>query len=396
LILVTGALIPSVGSACKIMGSFEDLMNERRRLQKELDEKSSRDKYARQLEATLVKDESPVVMATPSPSSVDTPFTPVLSPIAEGEMDSFDQRRDPVFLMAKEIPMATSQVGSASVLSLEIDTSKSDTDGSHMPSSEVPIFKDTPAAEMATPSSRQMATPVLPTTSPRSSLKEIQDRIHKERGLMFEDRPIPVDPQDSRRLATPFPRPKPRGSFVHQNPPSADLVSLQREMAEKRNSWMVQKESEDLAKKSLATLAYEDSLENSPFPVPVPMMPGYRSLVGPSLATNSTLQLPLDVVSGVTKRNPASWVIDMQTDRGMAMTAGLVGAGMCHFLLLFITMYRLHGFDHLPLSLHSRIPFGWIPDGGGVRLCGHSPLYPKGAGHFGGRILDVSPLYYFS
>ncbi|MFN9952862.1 MAG: hypothetical protein ACK55I_07165, partial [bacterium] len=75
-----------MGSACKIMGSFEDLMNERRRLQKELDEKSSRDKYARQLEATLVKDESPVVMATPSPSSVDTPFTPVLSPIAEGEM----------------------------------------------------------------------------------------------------------------------------------------------------------------------------------------------------------------------------------------------------------------------------------------------------------------------
>jgi hypothetical protein len=292
--------------------------------------------------------------------------------------------------MAKEIPMATSQVGSASVLSLEIDTSKSDTDGSHMPSSEVPIFKDTPAAEMATPSSRQMATPVLPTTSPRSSLKEIQDRIHKERGLMFEDRPIPVDPQDSRRLATPFPRPKPRGSFVHQNPPSADLVSLQREMAEKRNSWMVQKESEDLAKKSLATLAYEDSLENSPFPVPVPMMPGYRSLVGPSLATNSTLQLPLDVVSGVTERNPASWVIDMQTDRGMAMTAGLVGAGMCHFLLLFLTMYRLHGFDH-PLFLPFRIPFGWIPGGGGVCLCGHSPLYPKGAGHFGGRILDVSP-----
>jgi hypothetical protein len=371
------------------MGSFEDLMNERRRLQKELDEKSSRDKYARQLEATLVKDESPVVMATPSPSSVDTPFIPVLSPIAEGEMDSLDQRMAPVFLMAKEIPMVTSQVGSASVLSLEIDTSKSDTDGSHMPSSEVPIFKDTPSAEMATP----MPSPstVLPTTSPRSSLKEIQDRIHKERGLMFEDRPIPVDPQDSRRLATPFPRPKPRGSFVHQNPPSADLVSLQREMAEKRNTWIVQKESEDLAKKSLATLAYEDSLENSPFPVPVPMMPGYRSLVGPSLATNSTLQLPLDVVSGVTKRNPASWVIDMQTDRGMAMTAGLVGAGMCHFLLLFITMYRLHGFDH-PLFLPFRIPFGWIPGGGGVCLCGHSPLYPKGAGHFGGRILDVSPL----
>ena len=167
---------------------------------------------------------------------------------------------------------------------------------------------------------------------------------------MFEDRPIPVDPKDSRRLATSFPRAKPRGSFVHQYTPSADLVALQREMADKRNNWMAQKESDDLAKKSLATLAYEESLENSPFPVPVPMMPGYRSLVGPSLATNSTLQLPLDVVSGVTERNPASWVIDMQTDRGMAMMAGLVGAGMHHFLFRLITKYTLHGFDH-PFSL---------------------------------------------
>jgi hypothetical protein len=200
-----------------------------------------------------------------------------------------------------------------------------------------------------------MAIPILSpstvpsTTSPKPSLKEIQDRVHKERGLMFEDRPIPVDPKDSRRLATPLPRAKPRGSFVHQPTPSADLVALQREMAEKRNNWMAQMEAEELAKKkSWATLAYEDSLENSPFPVPVPMMPGYRSLVGPSLATNSTLQLPLDVVSGVTERNPASWVIDMQTDRGMAMTAGLVGAGMYHFLLLLITMYTLHGLDHPP------------------------------------------------
>jgi hypothetical protein len=209
---------------------------------------------------------------------------------------------------------------------------------------------------------------------------------------MFENRPIPVDPKDSRRLATPLPRAKPRGSFVHQSTPSADLVALQREKTEKRNNWMAQMEAEELAKKkSWATLAYEDSLENSPFPVPVPMMPGYHSLVGPSLANNSTLQLPLDVVSGVTERNPASWVIDMQTDRGMVMTAGLVGAGMCHFLLLLITMYTLHGLT-TPFSLNFRIPFGWISGGGGVCLCGHSPMCPKGAGHFGGRILDKSPL----
>jgi hypothetical protein len=90
------------------MGSPEDLMNERRRLQKELDEKSSRDEYTRQLEATLVMDESPVVVATPSPSPVDISSTPAFSIAVENEMVKFDQREDSTFLMAKEIPMATS------------------------------------------------------------------------------------------------------------------------------------------------------------------------------------------------------------------------------------------------------------------------------------------------
>jgi hypothetical protein len=320
------------------MGSFEDLMNERRRLQKELDEKSSRDEYTRQLEATLVMDESPVAVATPSPSPVDISFTthpPASSSAVDGEMSKLDKRDDSAFLMAKEMTTATSLGEPASAIPLEIYNAETEADGSHVPSSEFPSFKDPPDTEMATPSSMQMATPIIPPStvipevSYKLSLKEIQDRVHKERGLMFEDRPIPVDPEDSRRLATPLSRAKSRGSFVHQPTPSADLVALQREMAEKRNTWMAQLEADELAKKkSWATLAYEDSLENSPFPVPVPMMPGYHSLVGPSLATNSTFQLPLDVVSGVTERNPASWVIDMQTDRGMAITTGLVGAGM--------------------------------------------------------------------
>ncbi len=244
-------------------------MNERRRLQKELDEKSSRDEYTRQLEATLVLDESPVSMATPSFSPVDISSTPAPSMAVENGMAKFDQGEDSTFLMAKEIPMATSLVKSVSAIPLGSYTAETETDESHVPSSEFPIFRDPPAIEMATPSSRQMATPIIspstvvPATSSRPSLKEIQDRVHKERGLMFEDRPIPVDPEDSRRLATPLPRAKSRGSFVHQSTPSADLVALQREMAEKRNNWMAQMEADELAKKkSWATLAYEDSLEN--------------------------------------------------------------------------------------------------------------------------------------
>jgi hypothetical protein len=259
---------------------------------------------------------------------------PLLPADVDGGMAKVDQRDDSTFMMAKEMTTATSLVEPVSVIPSETYNAETEADGSHVPSSEFPLFRDPPATEMAMPSSRQMATPIIPpsTVTPdvsyKPSLKEIQDRVHKERGLMFEDRPIPVDPKDSSRLATPLSRAKSRGSFVHQPTPSADLVALQREMAEKRNSWMAQMEAGELAKKkSWATLAYEDSLENSPIPVPVPMMPGYHSLVGPSLATNSTFQLPLDVVSGVTERNPASWVIDMQTDRGMAITAGLVGAG---------------------------------------------------------------------
>ncbi|MFN9903027.1 MAG: hypothetical protein ACK55Z_30500, partial [bacterium] len=62
-------------------------MNERRRLQKELEGKSSRDEYTRQLEATLVMDESPVAVATPSSSPVDVSVnapSPVSSTAVEG------------------------------------------------------------------------------------------------------------------------------------------------------------------------------------------------------------------------------------------------------------------------------------------------------------------------
>jgi hypothetical protein len=99
------------------MGSFEDLMNERRRLQKELDEKSSRDEYTRQLEATLVMDESPVVVSTSSPSPVDISSTPAFSMAVEGGISNvistffqdrnlsfscFCSKKDRTFLILKQ------------------------------------------------------------------------------------------------------------------------------------------------------------------------------------------------------------------------------------------------------------------------------------------------------
>jgi hypothetical protein len=322
------------------MSSLEDLMNERRRLQKELDKKSSLDEYKKKLAATIGLAGAPSVpVATPSLPLVDNLFpahSSVPSTDANDEMITVDLMDDSVPVMARETTTAIPSVDTVPATPTGVYNTEIETTDVKTSSSEVPTFTDLFPSEMATSTSKQMATPitspstVVPDLPSKPSLKEIQDRVHKERGLMFEDRPIPVDPEDSRRLATPLPRAKSRGSSFHRtSPPSADLVALQRDMAEKRNSWMAQLEADELAKKkSWATLAYEESQKNSPFPVPIPSMPDYHSLVNSPLATNPTLQLPLDAVSGITERTSASLVIDMGTERGMAITIGLVGAGM--------------------------------------------------------------------
>jgi hypothetical protein len=191
-------------------------------------------------------------------------------------------------------------------------------------------------SEMATTPPPQMAIPLIPpsilepASSPKPSLKEIQDRIYYERGLMFDGRPVPVDPEDSRRLATPPSKAKSRGSPSYKTTsPSPDLVALQREMAKRRDDWMAQLDSTEVAKKkSLATVVYEESQKTTPFPVPIPAMPFYNDLVNSSMATGSTLQLPMDVGPGSTKINSSSLILDMGTGRGLAITVGLVGSGM--------------------------------------------------------------------
>jgi hypothetical protein len=293
------------------MSSFEELMNERRKIQKALDDKSSLDEYKKKLAATI---DLPGVTSTPVATSVPSMTDNVSTANSFFPLSEFSN--DPVIpvplddspdMMDKGV--ATETVKVATMLTNPPESVSSET--SHSSSTEFAIPSSFLPSEMATTSSPQMAIPPIPSSilapasSSKPSLKEIQDRIYNERGLMFEDRPVPVDPEDSRRLATPPSKAKFRGSSSYRTTsPSPDLVALQREMAKKRDNWMAQLDSTEVAKKkSLATTVYEESQKITPFPVPIPAMPYYNDLVNSSMATGSTLQLPLEIGPGTTKIN---------------------------------------------------------------------------------------------
>jgi hypothetical protein len=329
------------------MGSFEELMNERRKIQKALDDKSSLEEYKKKLAATIDLSEvaSSSVATSTKLSTGNISTTSSSPPLSE----TFNNTVIPVPLddstdmMDKEV--ATEFVTMANMSTTVPDPVSSEV--SHSSSMEFIIPSSPLPSEMATTPSSQMAIPTIPssTLEPASSfkpsLKEIQDRIYHERGLMFEGRPVPVDPEDSRRLAIPPPKAKSRGSHSYKTTsPSPDLVALQREMAKRRDDWMAQVDSTEVAKKkNLATAVYEESQKTTPFPVPIPAMPFYNDLVNSSMATGSTLQLPMDVGPGSTKINSSSLILDMGTGRGLAITGGLVGSGMFLKILLKFSDY---------------------------------------------------------
>jgi hypothetical protein len=192
------------------------------------------------------------------------------------------------------------------------------------------------STEMAITQAEPLATspmPVYTTTSFKPSkptLKDVQDRIYKERGAMFDERPLPIDPEDSRRLATPASKAnRRRGGVVTPSPISPDLVALQRELEEKRKMWMAKLENTEMAKKKkdMATLVYEEAKNNTPSTVVAPILPFNHDLVTQPLATDLHVPALFGPDSKATKGESTSLVLDMSTNRGIAITAGLVGVG---------------------------------------------------------------------
>jgi hypothetical protein len=63
--------------------------------------------------------------------------------------------------------------------------------------------------------------------SSKPMLKDVQDRIFQEKGLIIKERPVLVDPEDSEMLATPYPRANHRmGLSSITTSTSPDLVAL--------------------------------------------------------------------------------------------------------------------------------------------------------------------------
>ena len=126
---------------------------------------------------------------------------------------------------------------------------------------------------------------------------------------------------------------------------SPDLADLRRRLEEGRQAWLkrerekkIQMKKDEMAKivDMMATVA-------TPPEVTVPMMSGDIKMMANPMATDSTLQVPLDIGSRITKGNSTLLILDMQTGKGVAMFAGLIGSGM-FFLLIFFNLLLLSSF----------------------------------------------------
>jgi hypothetical protein len=112
-------------------------------------------------------------------------------------------------------------------------------------------------------------------------------------------------------------------------PDSADMSSLQADLDRRRQQWRRKKVQTDMQRKEndLSLSAYGVAQNITPSQIVVPVMPEYSTVVTPSMATETTLPDTLYPVSGSTKNNDTTWIFDMRTGEGIAILAGLTGAG---------------------------------------------------------------------
>jgi hypothetical protein len=169
------------------------------------------------------------------------------------------------------------------------------------------------------------------TTTYRPTLREVMQKVDRDRQLMFEIPVIPVDPIDSKRFDTPLPKviKKNKVGKTAVLPDSSDMSSLQADLTRRRQQWRQKKMQTDMQRKEndLSLSAYGVAQSITPSKVVVPVMPGYSTVVTPSMATETILPDILYPVSGSTKNNDTAWMFDMRTCEGIAILSGLTGAG---------------------------------------------------------------------
>jgi hypothetical protein len=112
-------------------------------------------------------------------------------------------------------------------------------------------------------------------------------------------------------------------------PDSPDMSSLQADLTRRQQQWRQKKMQTDMQRKEndLSLSAHGVAQSITPSKVVVPVMPGYSTVVTPSMATETILPDILYPVSGSTKNNDTAWMFDMRTGERIAILSGLTGAG---------------------------------------------------------------------
>jgi hypothetical protein len=173
------------------------------------------------------------------------------------------------------------------------------------------------------------------TPDPNVLLRELQNRIQLERGVMFmEKTPMAaIDdtmvtstqmvPRGRKRKTTLFPR------LTAASSSTTPLPDLYQEMAEDKKKWVLNKQEQQMEEKinQLTVDVFKMSKNDTPVNIPVPMMPGYTSTVVPSMATSPIVLVPMDPVNWATKNDTNVMVLDIKTGTGIAVVTGLIMSG---------------------------------------------------------------------
>jgi hypothetical protein len=269
------------------------------------------------------------VMITTSPPVTSTILPDIIFPETSTQIKS-----EPVI----SIPVATAP-------SLDIPVTSSMVTSTEMPViTSAPVISTTahaqpmdPVSINVTPTTSSVAPPSVSrprpssTTTYRPTLREVMQKVDRDRQLMFEIPVIPVDPIDSKRFDTPLSKviKKNKGGKIAALPDSPDMSSLQADLSRRRQQWRQKKMQTDMQRKEndLSLSAYGVAQSITPSQIVIPVMPEYSTVMTPPMATETILPDILYPVAGSTKNNDTAWMFDMRTGEGIAILSGLTGAG---------------------------------------------------------------------
>jgi hypothetical protein len=194
------------------------------------------------------------------------------------------------------------------------------------------------------------------TTTYRPSLRDVEQKVSRERELMFEEPILPSDPMDSIRLAKPLGRAN-RRKVAATMPtttlsPDASLLQKALEEEEKKLRRQIQEEKIRKQEEELARSAYGVAKSITPAVIPVPKMPGYDQMMAQPESAGPMFLPPMGTVSGVPKGSSFILTLNMQTVEGVAITAGLIGSGRC-----FSTSHLTPKFLHFDFSYFKSFSF---------------------------------------